>query len=187
MRRPRLMDRPPNPFWRFSLRTYRAPGVQDACLALQERHGADVNLLLFCGWVGRDGRTLDLRRLRQAMACVAAWQSEVVAPLRQARRAIKRHPPAGQAAALAPTLRKRILALELELEHVEQCLLADLAGQWPPASRLRSPEGAVHANLVRYLELLGHPLPADDRAFLAPVVAACSPAGDNAVARRRTG
>ena len=48
-----------NPFWRFSLRTYRAPGVQEACLALQDRCGADVNLLLFCGWTGRDGRALD--------------------------------------------------------------------------------------------------------------------------------
>ena len=61
------MRHAPHPFWRFSLRVYRAAGVQQACLALQEDCGADVNLLLLCGWQGLDGRALDRRRLRQAM------------------------------------------------------------------------------------------------------------------------
>jgi len=34
-----------SPFWRFSLRPYRAPAVADACIALQEGAGVDVNLL----------------------------------------------------------------------------------------------------------------------------------------------
>jgi uncharacterized protein (TIGR02444 family) len=167
------MRDPANDFWRFSLRVYRAPGVEQACLALQERSGADVNLLLFCGWVGQGGRALDRRRLRQAMARVGAWQAEVVLPLRQTRRAIKRRSLDGPLAATATALRKRILALELELEHVEQCLLAELAGRWPPAARPRSPEGAVRASLVRYLELLGQPRRASDLSFLARLVAAC--------------
>ena len=64
------MDPGDNAFWRFSLRTYRAPGVEAACLALQERCGADVNLLLFCGWVGREGRVLDEASLRSAVGRV---------------------------------------------------------------------------------------------------------------------
>ena len=40
-----------SPFWRFSLRLYRAPGVGDACIALQETSGVDVNLLLFLLWL----------------------------------------------------------------------------------------------------------------------------------------
>ena len=43
---------PPTPFWDFSLAVYGRPGVAPACLALQQRHGADVNLLLFCAWFG---------------------------------------------------------------------------------------------------------------------------------------
>lgn len=78
-----------NSFWRFSLRTWRAPGVQQACLALQERCGADVNLLLFCGWTGQQGRALDPDSLRLAISQVGAWQSEVIAPLRLARRGLK--------------------------------------------------------------------------------------------------
>ena len=39
-----------SPFWRFSLRFYRQPRVADACIALQEEAGVDVNLLLFLLW-----------------------------------------------------------------------------------------------------------------------------------------
>ena len=39
-----------SPFWRFSLRFYRRREVADACIALQEEAGVDVNLLLFLLW-----------------------------------------------------------------------------------------------------------------------------------------
>ena len=52
------MRHAPHPFWRFSLRVYRAAGVQQACLALQEDCGADVNLLLLCGWLVQSTRPL---------------------------------------------------------------------------------------------------------------------------------
>ena len=72
------MKRAPFPFWRFSLRTYGAPGVARACLALQDACGADVNLLLFCCWLGVEGRGLNKRLLRRTLAAVSAWQSEVL-------------------------------------------------------------------------------------------------------------
>jgi uncharacterized protein (TIGR02444 family) len=43
-----------NDFWRFSLRIYRAPGVADECIAVQERYGIDVNLMLFCAWLAAE-------------------------------------------------------------------------------------------------------------------------------------
>ena len=43
-------------FWDFSLEAYARPGVAPACLDLQERHGADVNLLLFACWLSASGR-----------------------------------------------------------------------------------------------------------------------------------
>src|SRR4051794_8431453 len=113
------MRAPSNPFWRFSLRIYRAPGVEQACLELQERCGADVNLLLFCGWTGRGGRQLDRRKLKTAINRVGRWQSEVIAPLRLARRELKRQPADGPAAQIAPSFRKRLSALELDLERAE--------------------------------------------------------------------
>ncbi|MCB2019328.1 MAG: TIGR02444 family protein [Burkholderiaceae bacterium] len=165
------MRHAPHPFWRFSLRVYRAAGVQQACLALQEDCGADVNLLLLCGWLGLDGRALDRRRLRQAMACVGTWQSDVIASVRQARRAIKRNPPPDAEAAQA--LRRQILALELELEYVEQSMLADLAAQWPAPARRAPPRDAIEAGLLRYLNLLGHGVRPADAVHLQRIAEAC--------------
>ncbi len=156
------MARAPHDFWRDSLRVYREEGVEPACIALQDGCGADVNLLLFCGWMAGRGVGLDQRRLRQAIARVRAWQSEVVVPLRQARRAHKR-----LAAAVAPAreaaaaVHQRLLALELELEYVEQALLVELAASWPPPRRSLPPDDAAQSSLARYLQLLGH---SDDRA-----------------------
>jgi uncharacterized protein (TIGR02444 family) len=165
-----------NPFWHFSLRAWRVPGVQAACLALQEHRGADVNLLLFCGWTGREGRELDRRDLRQAIGCVGNWQNEVIAPLRLARRGLKHQRAGTPAAALAPTFRDRFLALELALEQAEQALLADLAAQWAPVGHDASPRQAVAANLDCYLGLLTKPAGPDEPAHLAQIVEACSAA-----------
>ena len=41
--------------WRFSLTVYGRAGVPAACLALQDEGGRDVNLLLYCCWVGASG------------------------------------------------------------------------------------------------------------------------------------
>ena len=165
------MRHAPHPFWRFSLRVYRAPGVQQACLALQDDCGADVNIVLLCGFAGHEGRSLDKRRLRQAIARVGAWQSGVIAPVRAARRAIKRDPPPDAQAAQA--LRKQILALELELEYIEQSMLADLAAQWPQPVRRGAPRDTVEANLRRYLELLGFAPQPIQAAHLARIADAC--------------
>ena len=165
------MHHEPHPFWRFSLRVYRAPGVQQACLALQDDCGADVNLVLLCGFAGHAGRSLDKRRLRQAMARVGAWQSDVVAPVRKARRAIKRPPPADAQA--AQDLRRQILALELELEYVEQAMLAELAALWPPPVHRGAPQATVEANLQRYLGLLGCAARPADPAHLKAIIDAC--------------
>ena len=50
-----LVRREANAFWRFSLHTYRLPGIEAACLALQDRCGTDTNLLLYCCWLGTSG------------------------------------------------------------------------------------------------------------------------------------
>ncbi len=167
------MQRAPHAFWRWSLRVYRAPGVQAACLALQDGLGVDVNLLLLCGWQASRGASLDRRRLRQAIARVGGWQSQVVAPLRQARRAHKQLAPADAASAeSAAALHKRLLGLELELEYAEQSMLADLAAGWPQPKRALAPRDAAAASLERYFVALDRPLAPADAAHVATLVEA---------------
>ena len=84
-----------NPFWRFSLAVYAAPGVADECLALQDTRGVDVNVLLFCAWLGsrRDGADRQTI-LPPSKPAVRPWRERVVQPLRGRRRDIKARPDA---------------------------------------------------------------------------------------------
>ncbi|HKF64470.1 MAG TPA: TIGR02444 family protein [Dongiaceae bacterium] len=134
-------------FWSFSLQLYGKPGVAEACIALQDGLGLDVNLLLFCCWHGRALRKLDEAGLRQAIATVEAWQSEVVKPLRAVRRRLK----AGVAPITArecQALRHKVNDLELESERIAQSALEALPMP-PPGWR-----PAVEANLDLYLTLM---------------------------------
>src|SRR5512135_1110255 len=85
-----MSDFLPHPFWNFSLEIYAAEGVAEACLDLQERRGCDVNVLLFCCWLGASGRpTLTAERLRSMLRASDEWQAEIVRPLRRVRRLLK--------------------------------------------------------------------------------------------------
>jgi uncharacterized protein (TIGR02444 family) len=142
--------------WDFSLRVW--PRVERACLALQDEHGADVNLLLLCCWLGAAGRGADLER---AMAVVAPWRRDVLGPIRAARRAIPREAPEE----LGGRVRAGLARVELEAERVEQLLLA------PCAAGARRSTAAE--NLDRYLRLIGAP-PEDGRARALLEATACS-------------
>jgi uncharacterized protein (TIGR02444 family) len=138
-------------FWRFSLAVYRRPGVAPACLALQDKCGLDVNLLLFCVFQASRGRVLSQAELRRAIARAAPIQAGIIAPLRAARRALKRQ--AGLAdqtlATAASRLRRALLRHELAAEHFEQAALAGLplrAQGQRPADRA----AVARANLERY-------------------------------------
>ncbi len=167
---------PPCEFWDFSLALYAREGVAPACLALQARHGADVNLLLYFCWCAASGRgALKDDGLARAQALIARWHEEVVRGLRLVRMRLGREPnPASPEEAAA--LRKRIQAVELEAEHIEQLALFGLA----PTSRGESIPLATRAadaaeSARSYLLTLGAKLDAEDRADLAALLAGCFP------------
>jgi len=153
---------------------YARDGVEQACLGLQTACGADVNLLLFCCWTGSRRRPLGKRFLRRAMAAVSRWQSEVVQPLRRARRALKRD-SVGGFGAWRTHLRANVATLELDAEYVEQLVLARLAAHAPRPVRKASAEKTIEANLERYLTLLGARIGVVSRRRLRILCAACAP------------
>lgn len=168
------MRRKANAFWRFSLATYGDPEVAGACLALQDRWGADVNLLLYCCWLGQRGRTLDKRALRAAMLAVNALQVNVIRPLRQSRRALRRT-PRGMPKVWAKQLKDRIASVEIDLEYIEHRILTAAAKRLAPTKRKLAPRAAIAANLSKYLTLLTVPPAHSDRRRANALVAACCP------------
>ena len=126
-------------FWRFSLALYARPGVAEALIALQDRAGRDINLVLLGLWRGAtNGEKLDAAALRLAAAAIAPLNA-VVAPLRTLRRRLK-----GAADGDVAALRRHIAGLEIAAERQVQCRLADTPLPGQQADR----DAAAAANLA---------------------------------------
>jgi uncharacterized protein (TIGR02444 family) len=167
----------PHPFWNFSLELYAGEGVAKACLDLQERRGCDVNILLFCCWLGASGRsTLTADRLRTILKASDVWQAEIVRPLRQVRRLLKDRPWPEALPETVDAVRRRVADAELAAEHAEQIKLASL--HTPPADRDRPLEKRLRAavgNLGVYAVCLSVVPDDKDRAAVAALMKATFP------------
>jgi len=116
---------PEESLWRFSLAVYGRPGVDAACIDLQDRLGVDVNLLLLALWAGAVcGARLSGAEAERLAAEAAAWHRPVVAPLRGVRRHLKGIDG-------AEALRQAVKAVELESERLEQVRLCRASGLRP--------------------------------------------------------
>ncbi len=109
-----------NPFWQFSCAVYAAPGVRQACLQLQDEHGADVNLLLLAVWLG-SARGTRLAKADLADLPGAAWHDQVIRPLRGARRAVATAWESTDPAIAA--FRRQLLDCELAAERIRHAAL----------------------------------------------------------------
>jgi uncharacterized protein (TIGR02444 family) len=164
-------------FWDHTLAVYRKTGVGAACIGLQDRRGADVNILLFALWRTVSGNApLDATALAVADQAVAPWRGAVVERLRAARNAIK------DGIARAPTaeaeaLRKAIIGQEIEGERIAQSILAAA-----PIDCAPSTGGATDAaaSLLAYARFLGFAPDAQDRADFRTLLTAAFPDADPA-------
>ncbi|MBX6322508.1 MAG: TIGR02444 family protein, partial [Rhodospirillaceae bacterium] len=158
--------------WRFSLALYARPGVEAACLDLQDRRGLDVNMLLWCCWRAVEGHALAGAEIAAAEGGIAGWQVSVIGPLRALRRRLKGG-AGGPSATFVAELRRDVKAAELEAERIAQTALAAAPAGRPAAA----PPGALaRRNLEAYARLHGAAEEAADRTSLAALVEACAAA-----------
>ena len=152
-------DKQNSPFWWFSLKLYAERDFAGACLALQDRHGVDVNVLLFMLWAAQHGRRIEEDGVRAIVAAVEGWRQSVVAPLRTARRFL-RTPPADVQASAAAALRQRIQEAELEAERLQQEMLYRLFPIEPRTQPEPFRDAFASVNLKSYASILGTEFPA---------------------------
>jgi uncharacterized protein (TIGR02444 family) len=144
-----------SPFWRFSLRFYRAPGVADACIALQDGCGVDVNVLLFVLWLAGERRQIGVAEACRIDMTAMPWRDGVVVPLRALRRQLKDGvPPIGH----DEVFRNRVKAIELEAERLEQEALFGIVPSLA-ATTASSAQAAARANMAAYEAALEVRLP----------------------------
>lgn len=102
--------------WEFAVTAWDRPGVSEACLRLQDRHGQCVPLLLWRAWALAEGRHVQGKPLADALALALMRERETIAPLRSTRRSLKAQTsqPGFEAARDAEIEAERALLNDLE-------------------------------------------------------------------------
>jgi uncharacterized protein (TIGR02444 family) len=117
--------------WNFAMACYGKPGAEAACLELQTA-GADVCLMLAGAWLECRGVACDAARLAQLIRVSDDWQTQLVAPLRNLRQALRERAALDSDVA---DLRERVKKLELDAEHLQLQRLQHAARNWTAQSR----------------------------------------------------
>ena len=137
----------PGAFWEFSLAFYAREPVGAACLSLQNRRGADVNILLLCCWLATLKLTVGEAGLKSAAEAVVDWRHNVLEPLRGVRRNVM-DAPMEIAQAERRAIKDAVLAAELDSEHAAQArMVAVVAGDVDAAE-----VGTIHSIASNMLE-----------------------------------
>jgi uncharacterized protein (TIGR02444 family) len=148
---------PITPFWRYSLKFYGQSGVSDACIALQDGCGIDVNLLLYLFWLASDGRQVTADDVKMLDDKVRSWRELTIIPIRDVRRRLKGAKtfidPAKQEA-----LRDKVKVAELEAERLQQEGLYAVT-QSGPLGKPAEPAAAARGNVAAYEAAIGKCFP----------------------------
>jgi uncharacterized protein (TIGR02444 family) len=148
----------PESFLNFAVRAYRCEGIPKICLALQDERGADVNVLLFCCWMGATRGELESKTLNMVLEFSHSWADRVVRPLRKVRTWMKlegcTHPTMPVESCM--NLRERIKKVELEAEQLQENVMQSLVDSIPVVTLSVSEQTRAAAlNLRRYCEAEG--------------------------------
>jgi uncharacterized protein (TIGR02444 family) len=140
-------------FWTFSLDFYGKQNVAKACLSLQDRRDADVNLLLLAAYLASKGHVLDDTHLSIADGMTAGWRAAVLQQLRQVRRRLPKF------AEEVPeddrkNVKEKILEAELAAEQVAHRLIFKRLDDAPMPAEGGTARERAEKNLKLYLRRL---------------------------------
>ena len=114
--------------WDWAVAAYARPGVDEACLSLQDDDGQSVPLLLWAAWRG----PVDPDDVEAAVDAARSWHGAAIEPLRAVRRLLKK-PISDMEDGPRLTLRDQVKAVELAAERGLLEALEQIAGP-PPAT-----------------------------------------------------
>ncbi|VAW57254.1 hypothetical protein MNBD_GAMMA07-1351 [hydrothermal vent metagenome] len=116
-----FMDFPNSEFWNYSAQIWSLPEVETLCLNLQNNHAINVNILLYCYWIGAKKCILNEDDIQILLDTAQPWQT-IIAPLRDSRKMMQQH-----LVAMPANMRKQtvfnINEMEINAEHMTQIAL----------------------------------------------------------------
>lgn len=115
------MDFPTSELWNYSTQIWTLPEVEEFCLILQDNYDANVNILLYCCWIGDKNLSLNDDDLQTIIDTVQPWQT-IIKPLRDSRKMMKQQLIALPASLIEQTV-SNITEMEINAEHMTQLAL----------------------------------------------------------------
>jgi uncharacterized protein (TIGR02444 family) len=137
-----IMSKPD--IWTFALLLYAQDGVQEDCLAAQDRFGLEINALIFALYRFHLGVGFDAH---EVVSLCEKMTNTIVAPIRAARIALKT-PPASVDASAAHSLREKVKAAELDGERLTLEALTRLPDGQPASNPMAALESVVAATKI---------------------------------------
>ena len=115
------MDFPNSELWNYTTQIWTLPEVETICLDLQNSYEANINILLYCCWVGDKNLNLNDDDLQALLDTVQPWQT-IIKPLRDSRKMMQQHLIAMPANMVDQTI-ANMSEMELYAEHMTQLAL----------------------------------------------------------------
>jgi len=112
------MDFPNSELWNYSTQIWTLPEVEAICLDLQNNFEANINILLYCCWVGDKRLSLNDDDIQSLLDSIQPWQT-IIKPLRDSRKLMQQHLIAMPANMIDQTI-SNISEMELNAEHMSQ-------------------------------------------------------------------
>lgn len=112
------MDFPNSELWNYSTQIWTLPEVELICLEMQNDYDININILLYCSWVGDKKLLLNDDDMQTLLDTVQPWQI-IIKPLRDSRKMMQQQLIAMPANMVDQTV-ANISEMELNAEHMTQ-------------------------------------------------------------------
>lgn len=157
-----MIHSPAAGFIHYCARLYSRDGMKRVCLALQDHHELNVNILLAAVWAAENGYAFTPARVQSLAAAIATIHRDAVQPIRQLRRTIQSN--ASLDLGLRAGLKRMLLYAELRAEHAVEAVLFQTITAWPasPGASIRdnilacAPEQSEE--LLQFIALVSEPM-----------------------------
>jgi len=146
-----MMQFPDSDFWDFSIEFYKKADVEQSCLSLQDIYSLNVNLILFCFWLGLNKKNkLEQDQWQQLILASLPWE-EIILSLRQSRRMIK-HSSIAWPPDFKQETSSSVSKIELNTERMQQLSIEQAWNQLDHTVSDDTSENIIRHNIGEYLQ-----------------------------------
>jgi len=147
------MEFPDSDLWTYTTQLWTLPEVEPTCLELQNNYDADVNILLYCCWIGDKSLSMNEDDMQVLLDTITPWQT-MIKPLRDSRKMMQQQLIAMPSHLVEQTV-SNMNQMELNAEHMAQLALEKAYGaeKITPLKGTSNIDCSLH-NINLYLQTL---------------------------------